>query len=95
MKKEILKQLIKEEIRKVLKEDLEEKTPPTPNDKTTPIGLGKELRVLGKELPLDHKGISSQESDDIAKILNKLIELSRSGNAASILTQFKSKLKIE
>jgi hypothetical protein len=97
MKKEMLKQLIKEEIRQVLNE----KTAPTPTNQafrksssssssdkvTSGNALGLRLKDTAMELLKGSQGISSAEATNINTIVKKLLKAAKDENISKMIFQ--------
>ena len=79
MKKEMLKQLIKEEIRQVLNEKTKEK------EVTSGTGLAAKLKKDSQALMKGSTGISPQEAKNIDRIVQKLIRISKDKNVSTMI----------
>jgi hypothetical protein len=81
MKKEMLKQLIKEEIRQVLNEKTKEK------EVTSGTGLATKLKKDSQDLMKGNTGISPVEAKNVDKIIQKLIRVSKDKNVSKMIFQ--------
>jgi len=81
MKKEILKQLIKEEIRQVLNEKTKEK------EVTSGTGLATKLKKDSQDLMRGSTGISPVEAKSVDRIIQKLIRVSKNKNVSNMIFQ--------
>jgi hypothetical protein len=82
MKKEILKQLIKEEIRKVIAEENNQEKGPTSG-----AGLAKNIKKTSQDLMKGSTGISSQEAKNVDRIIQKLTRISKDKNVSPMIFQ--------
>jgi hypothetical protein len=79
MKKEMLKQLIKEEIRQVLNEKTKEK------EVTSGTGLATKLKKDSQDLMRGSTGISPQEAKNVDRIIQKLLKISKDKNVSTMV----------